>query len=70
MSEEATEARPRNVHGFRTMEREKLLWVSIKGGESAKNRHKWTSEQAREAGRKGGAITARKKRERSEREKA
>ena len=48
--------------GFASMDREKQRSIASKGGKAAhaKGRaHEWTAEEAREAGRKGGAASHR-----------
>lgn len=48
--------------GFAVMDREKLRELQSRGGKSAQAKgtgHRWTAEQAREAGRKGGKAAAR-----------
>ena len=47
--------------GFGSMERDKQREIASKGGKAAHIKgkaHEWTSEQAREAGRKGGQARA------------
>jgi general stress protein YciG len=46
--------------GFASMDRDKQREIASKGGRAAHVRgtaHEWTSEQAREAGRKGGLAS-------------
>jgi general stress protein YciG len=48
--------------GFASMDRDKQRSIASKGGKAAhaKGRaHEWTAEEAREAGRKGGAASHR-----------
>jgi len=48
--------------GFGSMDREKQRGIASKGGKAAHVKgtaHEWTSEQAREAGRKGGMASHR-----------
>ena len=50
--------------GFASMERSKQREIASKGGKAAHNKgtaHEWTSEEAREAGRKGGMASHRRK---------
>jgi general stress protein YciG len=50
--------------GFAAMNKERLLELASKSGHSASARgvaHKWTSIEAREAGRKGGLARAAKR---------
>ena len=49
--------------GFASMSSEKKREIASKGGKAAHalgTAHKWTSEEAQAAGRKGGKATARK----------
>jgi general stress protein YciG len=46
--------------GFASMERNKQRQIASKGGRAAHTKgtaHEWTSEEAREAGRKGGIAS-------------
>ena len=50
--------------GFASMERIKQREIASKGGKAAHQKgtaHEWTSEEAREAGRKGGMASHRRK---------
>jgi len=50
--------------GFRTLTAEKRKAVASEGGKAAHaigTAHRWTREEAREAGRKGGKINRRRK---------
>ena len=52
--------------GFASMERMKQREIASKGGKAAHQKgtaHEWTSEEAREAGRKGGMASHRRKQE-------
>jgi uncharacterized protein len=52
--------------GFASMERTKQREIASKGGKAAHQKgtaHEWTSEEAREAGRKGGMASHRRKQE-------
>ena len=52
--------------GFASMNRDKQREIASKGGKAAhaKGRaHEWTAEEAREAGRKGGIASHRRRRE-------
>jgi general stress protein YciG len=52
--------------GFASMDRSKQRDIASKGGKAAHNKgtaHEWTSEEAREAGRKGGMASHRRKQE-------
>jgi uncharacterized protein len=49
--------------GFASMDRTKQREIAIKGGKAAHVRgtaHEWNSEEAREAGRKGGLASRRR----------
>ena len=51
------------------MERNKQREIASKGGKAAHQKgtaHEWTSEEAREAGRKGGMASHRRKQEQQE----
>lgn len=57
--------------GFAAMDPDKRREIASKGGVEAHRKgsaHEWTSEEAREHGRKGG-MTTRRKREQEERER-
>jgi general stress protein YciG len=50
--------------GFASMDRGKQKEIASKGGKAAHQKgtaHEWTSEEAREAGRKGGMASHRRK---------
>jgi general stress protein YciG len=50
--------------GFASMDRHKQREIASKGGKAAHNKgtaHEWTSDEAREAGRKGGMASHRRK---------
>lgn len=50
--------------GFASMDRAKQREIASKGGKSAHEKgtgHEWTPEEAREAGRKGGLISKRRR---------
>jgi general stress protein YciG len=50
--------------GFASMDRNKQKEIASKGGKAAHQKgtaHEWTSEEAREAGRKGGMASHRRK---------
>ena len=52
--------------GFASMDRNKQREIASKGGKAAHQKgtaHEWTSEEAREAGRKGGMASHRRKQE-------
>ena len=62
--EEATVAK--EDRGFASMDRSKQRDIASKGGKAAHQKgtaHEWTSEEAREAGRKGGMASHRRKME-------
>ena len=55
--------------GFASMERNKQREIASKGGKAAHQKgtaHEWTSEEARETGRKGGMASHRRKQEQQE----
>ena len=63
-AEEATVAK--EDRGFASMDRNKQREIASKGGKAAHQKgtaHEWTSEEAREAGRKGGMASHRRKQE-------
>jgi general stress protein YciG len=50
--------------GFASMDRSKQKEIASKGGKAAHHKgtaHEWTSEEAREAGRKGGVASHRRR---------
>lgn len=47
--------------GFASMDRSKQREIASKGGKTGSG-HKWNSEEARDAGRKGGAVSHRNRR--------
>ena len=52
--------------GFASMDRAKQRDIASKGGKAAHQKgtaHEWTSEEARDAGRKGGLASHRRRRE-------
>jgi len=52
--------------GFKSMDRSKQREIASKGGKAAHQKgtaHEWTSDEAREAGRKGGMASHRRKQE-------
>jgi uncharacterized protein len=52
--------------GFASMDRVKQREIASKGGKAAHQKgtaHEWTSEEAREAGRKGGMASHRRRKE-------
>lgn len=54
--------------GFASMDRTKQREIASKGGKAAHQKgtaHEWTSEEARDAGRKGGIASHRRRREQS-----
>ena len=55
--------------GFASMDRAKQREIASKGGKAAHAKgtaHEWTSEEAREAGRKGGMASHRRRKEQSD----
>src|SRR6187401_2376706 len=54
--------------GFASMDRAKQREIASKGGKAAHQKgtaHEWTSEEARDAGRKGGIASHQRRREQS-----
>ncbi len=52
--------------GFASMDRARQREIASKGGKAAHQRgtaHEWTSEEARDAGRKGGIVSHQRRRE-------
>jgi general stress protein YciG len=52
--------------GFASMDRSKQREIASKGGKAAHQKgtaHEWTSDEAREAGRKGGMASHRRRKE-------
>jgi general stress protein YciG len=52
--------------GFASMDRSRQKEIASKGGKAAHQKgtaHEWTSEEARDAGRKGGLASHRRRRE-------
>jgi general stress protein YciG len=52
--------------GFASMDRAKQREIASKGGKAAHQKgtaHEWTSEEARDAGRKGGIASHRRRRD-------
>lgn len=65
--EEATVAK--EDRGFASMDPTKQREIASRGGKAAHTKgtaHEWTSDEAREAGRKGGIASHQKRRERQE----
>ncbi len=59
--------------GFASMDRAKQREIASKGGKAAHAKgtaHEWTSEEAREAGRKGGMASHRRRKELVEQQSA
>lgn len=59
------EETPKKKKGFAAMDPEYVRRIAMKGGKAAHEAgtaHEFTSEEAREAGRRGGRATAAKKR--------
>lgn len=53
--------------GFASMDRNKQRAIASKGGKAAHEKgtaHEWTLEEAREAGRRGGIVVHRRRKER------
>ena len=54
----------KEARGFASMDRAKQREIASKGGKAAHQKgtaHEWTSEEAREAGRKGGMASHRRR---------
>ena len=65
----ASEPRPKRPRGFAAMDRKLVSDIARKGGKAAHaagTAHEFTSDEARNAGRKGGMATHAKRRERDE----
>jgi uncharacterized protein len=64
--ERQSESAPRrSARGFAAMDRERQRQIASEGGRAAHRQgvaHQWSSEEAREAGRKGGQNSRRNKR--------
>jgi len=72
-NKQATSKRTDKPRGFSTMSAEKRREIARKGGIAAHamgRAHKWTHETAQAAGRKGGTISRRRKRDLSPEEAA
>jgi len=57
---------PKEDRGFASMDRTRQREIASKGGKAAHQKgtaHEWTSEEAREAGRKGGMASHRRRRQ-------
>ena len=55
--------------GFASMDRAKQREIASKGGKAAHQKgtaHEWTSEEARDAGRKGGIASHQRRREQTQ----
>lgn len=55
--------------GFASMDRAKQREIASKGGKAAHQKgtaHEWTSEEARDAGRKGGIASHQRRREQAQ----
>jgi uncharacterized protein len=55
-------ANKKSTRGFAAMDDEKQREIASRGGKAAHqygNAHEWTSEEAREAGKKGGRVSRR-----------
>jgi general stress protein YciG len=60
MATQMTEERKGRGRGFASMDPSKQREIASKGGRAAHSQrtaHEWSSEEAREAGRKGGAAS-------------
>jgi uncharacterized protein len=66
--QESSSAPRRSARGFAAMDRERQRQIASEGGRAAHRQgvaHQWSSEEAREAGRKGGQNSRRNKRSES-----
>lgn len=62
----AAAPKPKSKRGFASMDPKRVAEIASKGGKAAHQAgtaHEFSSDKAREAGRKGGAATHAKKRE-------
>lgn len=62
-----TNEQPQTKRGFAAMSPEKKREIASKGGKAAHalgTAHRWTTEEAQAAGRKGGAVAKRRKEKR------
>jgi len=62
----AAAPKPKSKRGFASMDPKRVAEIASKGGKAAHlagTAHEFTSDKAREAGRKGGASTHAKRRE-------
>ena len=62
----AAAPKPKSKRGFASMDPKRVAEIASKGGKAAHlagTAHEFTSDKAREAGRRGGAATHAKKRE-------
>ena len=65
-ADSTSEVKPRRPRGFAAMDRKLVSEIARKGGKaahSAGTAHEFTSDEARDAGRKGGRATHAKRRE-------
>lgn len=61
-----TDAKKKSVRGFAAMDAEKQREIARKGGRAAHEQgvaHEWSSNEAREAGKKGGQSRGRRSKE-------
>lgn len=52
--------------GFALLPKERVREIAAMGSRAVKNRHQWTSEEAKAAGRKGGLTTQEARRKASD----
>jgi general stress protein YciG len=67
------DAMAKEDRGFASMDRNKRRDIASKGGKAAHERgtaHEWTSDEAREAGRKGGMVSHQRQQEQLREESA
>lgn len=66
-TEDSTEEKPKSKRGFAAMSPEKQKEIAARGGKKAHEKgraHTFTSEEAKQAGAKGGTVAAARKRKR------
>lgn len=66
MSNETNSMQRKSVRGFAAMDTEKQREIARKGGRAAHEQgvaHEWSSEEARQAGKKGGQARGKSSRE-------
>ncbi|WP_121352213.1 KGG domain-containing protein [Flavisolibacter nicotianae] len=64
MQENFDQAQPKSRRGFAAMSPERQRAIASQGGRAAHQQgvaHEWSSEEAKEAGKKGGQISGKKR---------